>query len=558
MADAKRDGNRVPTLIGVSSVDSVTPTLAAVNPVNGRLLVDLGSSGTVTNVASADGSITVTNPTTTVDLAVVKAPKWSTARNLAGNSVDGSANVAFANKFIVQGTTDAGLSAAQFLGALGTGIVKNTTTTGVLSIAVAGDFPTLNQNTTGTAAGLTTGRTIAITGDLAYTSPSFDGTGNVTAAGTLATVNTNTGSWGSATQVGTFTVNGKGLITAAGNTTVTPAVGSITGLGTGVATFLATPSSANLAAALTDETGSGAAVFGTTPTIATPVINGLPTGTGVAAGATVSTLAARDASGNLTAVNHIEGFTTVTTAAGTTTLTVTSNYTQVFTGSSTQIVLLPTTSIVAGQQYFIVNQSTGAVTVQSSGANTIVILAASTSAIFTAVVATPTTAANWDFQYASVKAASGKSGTFSNTITLAGTDATTMTFPSTSATVAGLGTTQTFTGQDKFNNFIDVNNAVTVASNAGTVPVTFRLNTFTNSSAATMAITMATASAVDGQMTIVRIYDFSAVAQTIGWTNTENSTVTAPLTSNGSTTLPLTVGFMYNSQTSKWRCIASA
>jgi len=92
------------------------------------------------------------------------AAKWTTARNLAGNSVDGSANVAFSNKFIVQGTTDAGLSAAQFLGALGTGILKNTTTTGVLSIAVAGDFPTLNQNTTGSAASLSvSGQTGLIT-----------------------------------------------------------------------------------------------------------------------------------------------------------------------------------------------------------------------------------------------------------------------------------------------------------------------------------------------------------------------------------------------------------
>lgn len=66
------------------------------------------------------------------------ADKWKTARNLAGNSVDGSAAVAFANKFIVQGTTDEGLTGAQFLGALGTGLVKNTTTTGVLSIATSG------------------------------------------------------------------------------------------------------------------------------------------------------------------------------------------------------------------------------------------------------------------------------------------------------------------------------------------------------------------------------------------------------------------------------------
>lgn len=41
----------------------------------------------------------------------------------------------------------------------------------------------------------------------------------------------------------------------------------ITGLGTGVATWLGTPSSANLASAITDETGSGALVFGTTPTL---------------------------------------------------------------------------------------------------------------------------------------------------------------------------------------------------------------------------------------------------------------------------------------------------
>ncbi len=50
----------------------------------------------------------------------------------------------------------------------------------------------------------------------------------------------------------------------------------INSLGTGVATFLGTPSSANLLAAVTDETGTGALVFGTTPTISSANLTGTP------------------------------------------------------------------------------------------------------------------------------------------------------------------------------------------------------------------------------------------------------------------------------------------
>ena len=56
------------------------------------------------------------------------------------------------------------------------------------------------------------------------------------------------------------------------NATGLPISTGVSGLGTGVATFLGTPSSANLASAVTDETGSGSLVFGTSPTVNNPTI----------------------------------------------------------------------------------------------------------------------------------------------------------------------------------------------------------------------------------------------------------------------------------------------
>lgn len=80
------------------------------------------------------------------------------------------------------------------------------------------------------------------------------------------------------------------------NATGLPVSSGISGLATGAATFLATPSSANLAALLTDETGSGANVFATSPTLTTPNVTGLQTVTNTSAGAAAVALSLTNSS----------------------------------------------------------------------------------------------------------------------------------------------------------------------------------------------------------------------------------------------------------------------
>ena len=140
----------------------------------------------------------------------------------------------------------------------------------------------------------------------------------------------------------------------------------------------------------------------TTPTANIPMGTFKITGLGNGTAATDSA-----AFGQLTAFG-VPGYTTTATAAGTTTLSVTSTQQQYFTGVTTQTVVLPVTStLVLGHFFRIVNNSTGVVSVNSSGGNLVVALVPNSQAIITCILTSGTTAASWDLKYAGFSAVTG-------------------------------------------------------------------------------------------------------------------------------------------------------
>jgi len=216
------------TNLSVGNVNSSgIVTAVTVNSTNGTITNLTGTAGTITTFNSTNGTITNLNATNINASGIITATSGFSGNvtgNLTGNinssgvSTFTSLNITNINASgIVTATSGFSGNVTGNINSSGVSTVTSLVATNINAsgiITATSGFVGALTGLASSATQLATGRTIAITGDLAYTSGSFNGTGNVTGTGTLATVNSNVGSFGSQTLIPVVTVNAKGLVTS--------------------------------------------------------------------------------------------------------------------------------------------------------------------------------------------------------------------------------------------------------------------------------------------------------------------------------------------------------
>jgi hypothetical protein len=190
------------------------------NQLTDSLMTDDGSTVTIA------GNLTVNGTTTTIDSTTVSIKdnmmEYANGNDVAGGGAN-SVDIGWFGNYVISSTdyypamfydasSSSSASAPKFR--LGNATTKPGATATIVNVGTL--LANIEGNISGnadTASALVTPRTIALTGDGAW-SVTFDGSANVTSALTLSTVNSNVGSFGSASSTLSATVNAKGLVTA--------------------------------------------------------------------------------------------------------------------------------------------------------------------------------------------------------------------------------------------------------------------------------------------------------------------------------------------------------
>jgi hypothetical protein len=269
-----------PILIYASGTTTNTPSASNLTS---------GSTGAELAINYTDGKLFYKDNSGVVQVIASKATgtvAGATTQIIYNNSgaYAGSANLTFSGSALtigVQGTTQGSLVLGNTATTFSTTIKSSNSSTVAWTLTLPVSAGTNGYVLSTNGSGVTSW--IAASGgsvtSVAMTVPAFlsvsgspitsSGTLSVSLSGTALPI-ANGGTGSTSTTYCSLTTNVTGTLPVANGGT------GITSFGTGISTWLGTPSSANLLAAMTDETGSGSLVFATSPTLVTPIL-GTPT-----------------------------------------------------------------------------------------------------------------------------------------------------------------------------------------------------------------------------------------------------------------------------------------